>query len=350
MRTLVLAGLTLALLLTACSSDSNSATTSASTEDIAESPQPDGALGEGPSPSTGSDEQAEDVSSRPTAPSEPTLLDEMGRVQLWLDMPPPDSMEPISKASKVCADWESAEALYSSGEEKRGLVSAEDQADGYVPTPDDYILYTCDEIYSGGPWLSFKYFASQSAANRHAAEILEENDQNRNLREKYSDTALNDDGSCSNWCDSSFVLLDRWVIDAGDADKKEKAALNRIMDRLDGTGYISDMTGKTLEEIREEIARSWQGPINTVEFKWIKPKNITCDSGYERCWGIRVRSTEGCSSGLYVEINIEDSAGTIIDWSNATLPALPADQIGELTFGTFDDRADVARVVDISCR
>lgn len=76
--------------------------------------------------------------------------------------------------------------------------------------------------------------------------------------------------------------------------------------------------------------------------------NCTYDSGY--CWSVMVITRDGCPSGIYSEIAILDRSEVQIDFTNdSTTRVLPNTKI-KLTFDTYNDDADTARVGEISCR
>ena len=89
------------------------------------------------------------------------------------------------------------------------------------------------------------------------------------------------------------------------------------------------------------------GPDDDLRYLWVDdPK---CPVG-QACWQATFSSENGCERGLYVEANIYDDNGTIIDWTNDTVPALGPDEDAKLTFGTFEDSATSIEIVDWSCR
>ena len=58
---------------------------------------------------------------------------------------------------------------------------------------------------------------------------------------------------------------------------------------------------------------------------------------------------DGCPSGIYAEIAILDKSGVQIDYTNdTTTRVLPKAKV-KLTFDTFNEQADQARIGEISC-
>lgn len=74
---------------------------------------------------------------------------------------------------------------------------------------------------------------------------------------------------------------------------------------------------------------------STVAWHWVTSPNCGLSGGGDVCWGIDVIAQNGCSNGLYAEINIV-SAGTVVNFSNATLGSLGANQPASLTFDAFN--------------
>jgi hypothetical protein len=95
--------------------------------------------------------------------------------------------------------------------------------------------------------------------------------------------------------------------------------------------------------------RGWREIEDGLALQYIEDHDCGYSSAY--CWGYHVISRDGCPNGLYVEINITDSAGTIIDYSNDTIGSLPAGQQGLLEFVSFQDGAGTlsGQVTDSSC-
>jgi hypothetical protein len=85
-----------------------------------------------------------------------------------------------------------------------------------------------------------------------------------------------------------------------------------------------------------------------IAYKWLTYGQYSCTYSSSYCWGMSVISVTGCNS-LYVEINILDSAGNNIGFTNDTTSGLRAGQSAKLIFDSFEDAADKAQVSKISC-
>jgi len=86
---------------------------------------------------------------------------------------------------------------------------------------------------------------------------------------------------------------------------------------------------------------------SNVAWKWADGPD---PCGYSRCWYnyIKVISLDGCPSGLYAEVNELNSAGTVIGWSNDSVPSLRPGQKARLVFVSYDP-ADASSLAEISC-
>lgn len=85
-----------------------------------------------------------------------------------------------------------------------------------------------------------------------------------------------------------------------------------------------------------------------VAWKWLNSGQFSCSYSSGSCWGMSVVSQVGCSS-LYVEINILDSAGNNIGYTNDTTSGLRPGQTAKLIFDSFEDGASTAQLSKISC-
>ena len=82
-----------------------------------------------------------------------------------------------------------------------------------------------------------------------------------------------------------------------------------------------------------------------VAWQW----NDSCDSSYRSCWGITVVTNKDCTDGIYAEINIYDGAGNVVDYSNDTLGSLSAGETARLSFDSFDESAQTAKLKQLDC-
>jgi hypothetical protein len=86
----------------------------------------------------------------------------------------------------------------------------------------------------------------------------------------------------------------------------------------------------------------WTGDSN-VAWKWVNGR----DCSYDYCWHVAVVAQTGCASGVYVEINILDSAGNVTDYANGTLSSLAPLQTGIVEVNNSYNAT--GQVTQISC-
>lgn len=72
-----------------------------------------------------------------------------------------------------------------------------------------------------------------------------------------------------------------------------------------------------------------------------------CELG-DSCWKINVVSKVSCSS-MYAELNILDSSGAVIDYSNDIARNVDAMQTVRLEFPTYNSRASTGELTEITC-
>jgi hypothetical protein len=106
-----------------------------------------------------------------------------------------------------------------------------------------------------------------------------------------------------------------------------------------------------------ELDYSWTPPDGfarvdgqpTVAVRWLEG-GFSCIGDDSACWGMEIVARDGCPSGVYVELSVLDSAGAAVGFTNDTLSALSPGQKGKLTFESYDDGAQKARLTQVSCR
>jgi hypothetical protein len=76
--------------------------------------------------------------------------------------------------------------------------------------------------------------------------------------------------------------------------------------------------------------------------------DVDC-SYYDSCVNVVVYSEYGCPSGLYVEANILDSSGTVVDYANDMLGSLGADQKARLILGAMSSAGSTYSLEEIAC-
>lgn len=86
--------------------------------------------------------------------------------------------------------------------------------------------------------------------------------------------------------------------------------------------------------------------VDGIAWDWVD--NPKCDFGV--CTQMRVEATSGdCPNGFYVAVNVLDSSGTILGYSNDLLPTLRSGQSAILTFNILEDGGDQVRVSEFKC-
>lgn len=131
----------------------------------------------------------------------------------------------------------------------------------------------------------------------------------------------------------------------------ERKAVNLQCGALPGSGSLEnlDASGRYQE-------KWWPDGFNSLGLnpsfavQWVKGAEDPCGSSACNYWTINIVSQSGCPGGVYVEVNMLDSAGTVFDWSNDTVPALAAGQVAQLQFLTYAPRdGSKAQVANVSC-
>lgn len=81
--------------------------------------------------------------------------------------------------------------------------------------------------------------------------------------------------------------------------------------------------------------------------KWVDNPNVDCYS----CtyWQLDIVTLDGCPNGLYAEMNILNSNGTVIDWTNDSLPLLSVGDKARLTFETYNDASAKGSLATLQC-
>jgi hypothetical protein len=86
-----------------------------------------------------------------------------------------------------------------------------------------------------------------------------------------------------------------------------------------------------------------------IAWRWATNSETTCRYSTGSCWSVMVISRDGCTSGIYAELAILDSAKVQIDFTNDTSTNVPPMQKVKLTFDTFNDAAKSARLSTLNC-
>lgn len=141
-------------------------------------------------------------------------------------------------------------------------------------------------------------------------------------------------------------------IDAYFRDSIDSCGLTKALQTARAHARKADSLGARI--IRQAKLKPWY-PKGYFEMdddlagRWVSGASDPCGYG-PRCWywTLDVTSKDGCPDGVYVAVNMTNG-GSVIDWSNDSLPSLRARQTGRLQFYTYDLAADTAEISDISC-
>jgi hypothetical protein len=108
-------------------------------------------------------------------------------------------------------------------------------------------------------------------------------------------------------------------------------------------------TDTYLDAATEEFVEPEPEPEPDAEPTWKWIKGVDCD--YGGCWHIEVVAPpQGCPNALYAELQITDSKGTVVDFSNDSLGSLKGGQKARLTFNYLgDDRNVTGDVTEVKC-
>ena len=122
----------------------------------------------------------------------------------------------------------------------------------------------------------------------------------------------------------------------------------------------SSSTSTTISSAKESIATyddSWiptgftgYATDDNLAWRWGTKSETNCTYSSGSCWSIIVITKEGCPSGIYGEIAILDKSDVQIDYTNDTTTLVPADTKAKMTFDTFNEEAESARLSQLSCR
>ena len=88
---------------------------------------------------------------------------------------------------------------------------------------------------------------------------------------------------------------------------------------------------------------------DNIAWRWATESETRCTYSSGACWTALVIAKNECRSGIYAEVAIFDKSGVQIDFANEqTTRVLPNTKVS-LTFDTFNESADTARISEISC-
>jgi hypothetical protein len=107
-------------------------------------------------------------------------------------------------------------------------------------------------------------------------------------------------------------------------------------------------------------------PTPTAELNWAPKKftqvdesiayRFTTNKGSWPCqdcnfWKLTVIANQECTNGVYAELNMKDSSGTVVNWSNDSIPYLGAGQKAVLTFENYpyDSNLESGELTKLTC-
>jgi hypothetical protein len=89
---------------------------------------------------------------------------------------------------------------------------------------------------------------------------------------------------------------------------------------------------------------------DNVAWRWGTSSETNCTYSSGSCWSIMIVTRDGCPGGIYAELAILDKSEVQIDYTNDSTTSVPPNTKVKLTFDTFNEEADTARIGEISCR
>lgn len=91
---------------------------------------------------------------------------------------------------------------------------------------------------------------------------------------------------------------------------------------------------------------------NGVVVRWAnesEKSEAKCASYAESCFKLAVQTNVTCSRGVYIELQVKTSSGTIIGKANEITPAMRKGDRGVFAIVTADKGASKASIADINC-
>lgn len=98
------------------------------------------------------------------------------------------------------------------------------------------------------------------------------------------------------------------------------------------------------------IPKGYKSALNGLAFKWVEEGSNDFDcSYYDTCVVLRVYAYNNCPSLVYVSANALDANGTVVDYSNDTVPGLLKGKKALMTLGSLDSRVVSFELTDLAC-
>ena len=92
----------------------------------------------------------------------------------------------------------------------------------------------------------------------------------------------------------------------------------------------------------------WQNDSN-IAFRWA-PTGFSCNQYETSCYKAIFISETGCPTEFYAAINLLDSTGSVIDFSNGSLPSLQPMQKATIDFQDIHGTSRQAQMSQITCQ
>ena len=89
---------------------------------------------------------------------------------------------------------------------------------------------------------------------------------------------------------------------------------------------------------------------DNIAWRWATKSETKCTYSSGSCWSVMVATRDGCPSGIYAELAILDKSDVQIDYTNDTTTQVLSGTKAKLTFDTFNEEAESARLSELSCR
>jgi len=104
-------------------------------------------------------------------------------------------------------------------------------------------------------------------------------------------------------------------------------------------------TVSALADTRPWYPKGYKEWEDGLAWKWADAYDDCYSCSY---WHIKVVSRDGCSGGVYAEINIE-RGGTVVDWTNDTVSYLDSGSAALLTFETWQEGSLQGTLTTLTC-